>query len=294
MNDTWSRRNVLIGGAMLAGLTAVPSLLSACSTKSNEETLKKIQDQGYVTVGFAGEPPYAFTAQGKLTGSAPAVHREIFKALNVGELRGKSVEFGSLIPGLNSGRFDVVTAGMFILPKRCQSVDFSEPEFSADTAFLVKSGNPRGITSYDDVANSSINLGIMSGAAEEGYARNAGVPEGRIKPVDTQQDGLDALVAGRTQAFALTSFSLRWLAKTNPDAGVEVTEPFVPTVDGKQQADYGGAVFRLEDDRLREAFNGELKKLRESGKLLELLQPFGFTERNIPPADVTTKKLCDR
>jgi polar amino acid transport system substrate-binding protein len=51
-------------------------------------------------------------------------------------------------------------------------------------------------------------------------------------------------------------------------------------------------VFRKGDDDLREAFNEELKKLRESGRLLELIEPFGFGPETIPPDDLTTEQLC--
>jgi polar amino acid transport system substrate-binding protein len=36
-------------------------------------------------------------------------------------------EWGSLIPGLNAGRFDIITAGMYITPKRCKNVAFTDP-----------------------------------------------------------------------------------------------------------------------------------------------------------------------
>jgi hypothetical protein len=37
-----------------------------------------------------------------------------------------------------------------------------------------------------------------------------------------------------------------------------------------------------------------LKQAKESGELLRLLEPFGFTEDNIAPEGVTTAELCAR
>jgi len=254
--------------------------------------LEQAKERGYLTVGFAGEAPYAFQEGGKLTGQAPAVHTEIWKALGIGELRGVQVDFGQLIPGLNAKRFDAVAAGMFVLPERCAQAAFSEPVYCAPQAFLVPKGNPKKITDYKSVAAAGIKLGVLPGAVEGIHAKKLGVADGNIVEIATQRDGLAALEAGRVQAFGLTSISLRNMLKDEPDAPLELTEPFTPVVDGKEQLGCGAAVFRKDSTDLLEAFNGELAKLKESGKLLELMKPFGFGEETIPEADVTTDKLC--
>jgi polar amino acid transport system substrate-binding protein len=73
----------------------------------------------------------------------------------------------------------------------------------------------------------------------------------------------------------------------------EVTDGFVPVLDGKEQIQAGGFVFRKGETDLVDAFNTELDKLHESGDWLEIVTPFGFTEDNLPPDDVTTAKLCE-
>jgi polar amino acid transport system substrate-binding protein len=295
---TWSRRDFLRRGAVLAGLVAAPGLVAACQRAEapgpagQRSTLDKVKQQGYITVGFAGEAPYAYQEGGKLTGEDPAVHREIWKAVGVNDLRGVQVEFGQLIPGLNANRFDVVAAGMFIRPDRCQQAAFSEPVYCAPQAFLVPKGNPKNISDYQSVAKAGIQLGVLSGAVEGTQAAKLGVPDRNIVELASQRDGLAALSAGRIGAFALTSISLRNMIKDDPSAPVELTKPFVPVIDGKEDLGCGGAVFRKADNDLREAFNAELAKLKQSGRLLQLIQPFGFGPETIPPADVTTAKLC--
>lgn len=243
-------------------------------------------------MGFAGEAPYAYQDGGKLTGQAPAVHTEIWKSLGIQELRGVQVDFGQLIPGLNAKRFDVVAAGMFILPERCAQAAFSEPVYSAPQAFLVPKGNPKQIGDYGSVAKAGITLGVLPGAVEGIHAKKVGVADNKIIEVASQRDGLAALKAGRIQAFGLTSISLRNILQQESSPEVELTTPFVPVIDGKEQLGCGAAVFRKDTEDLRNAFNAELAKLKESGKLLELMQPFGFGPETIPGADITTEKLC--
>jgi polar amino acid transport system substrate-binding protein len=297
----WSRRSFLTGALGGAGLLMTPGLLAACSrtepgggtATGAGGTLERIKDSGVVRVGFAGEAPYGFKKDGKLTGQAPALHREIFSRLGVETLEGTLTDFGQLIPGLNADRFDVVSAGMFITPERCANAAFSEPTYVATAALMVPAGNPKGLSDFASLAEAGVQVGVLQGAVEEGYATANGVDPGKISTLGTQQDALDALLAGRIDVIALTSISLRWLARTNPDAEVEVTDSFVPVVDGEEQVGAGGAVFRSEDADLRDAFNAELAKVLADPELYtSLVGEFGFTEAEIPPEDVTTESLC--
>ena len=294
----WTRRDFLGRSALLTALAAGGGTLAACSSTDGGGdgggggALEQARNQGYITVGFAGEAPYAYKEGGDLTGEAPAVHREIWGALGIDEVRGVQVDFGQLIPGLNARRFDAVAAGMFILPERCRQAAFSEPVYCAPSAFLVESGNPDDLTDFASVADAGITLAVLPGAVEGIYAKKSGVSDDNLIEVASQRDGLAALEAGRAGAFALTSISLNNIVKDNPDTDVEVTEPFTPVVDGEEQRGCGGAVFRTQDDDLRKAFNRELAKIKKSGTLLDLIRPFGFGKETIPPDDVTTKQLC--
>lgn len=281
-----------------------PSLLAAC-TQTDPETgqpktggeeggslLDKLKESGTVKIGFAGEEPYGFKQDGKPTGESPAVVGYIFEQLGVPNMEATVAEFKTLIPALTAGRFDVVAAGMSILPERCEQAAFSEPVYVGSTAIMVKEGNPKGVTDLKSVAElPDFKLGVMTGAVEKDFATAAGVKEGQIETVASQQDGVDQVKAGRIDGFCLTSFSLNWIAKKNE--GVEVTKPFVPVIDGEEQSGAGGAVFRKENTDLLDAFNAELKKLHENKeKFLELISPFGFDESAIPPPDLTTEQLC--
>ena len=298
-NSQWSRRTLLRSAAVGGGLLTVPGLLAACSKtepgtgESKENTLDKIKKQGYVTIGFAGEQPYGFKKGDKLVGEAPTLHKHIFEALGVKKMKGVLTDFNSLIPGIKADRFDVVSAGMAITPERCKEVIFSEPEFVGATALLVKKGNPEKLTDLKAVAKAGVKVGVLQAAVEKDYATEAGVKSGNIKEFAKQQDGLDALVAGRVQAFALTDISLHWLANINKGKPVEVTESFQPKLKGEPQSSAGGAVFRRSDTELRDAFNKELKKITsDPAEYVKLIGQYGFNKTNVPPASVTTASLC--
>ncbi len=289
-----SRRGFLIrGGLVTGGLIAGPALLSACeeANPGGGSKLDTLKSDNRITVGIAGEQPYAFLDQGELTGMDPTVQKAIWNAVGIDNVEAKQVAFESLIPGLNAGDFDVIAAGMFINPERCEQAAFSEPMYCAPNAFLVPTGNPDNITDFESVAKAGIKLGVFSGAVEGDYARGAGVSGGNIVTVPDMATGATQLEQGRIRAIALTSITLNWHLEQNPDMDAEVTEPFTPVVDGEEVLGCGAAVFQKGDTDLIEAFNEELQKLKDSGELAELVEPFGF-EGTTPPDDVTTESLC--
>ncbi|MBQ1090612.1 ectoine/hydroxyectoine ABC transporter substrate-binding protein EhuB [Streptomyces sp. B93] len=291
-----SRRGFLTRTAAVGGAVAVPGLITACSktdTGGDGEgsRLDQLKEQGYVKVAYANEAPYGYEENGELKGEAPTLHREIFKALGVEELRPTFSEWDGLIPGLQAGKYDVISAGMAIIPERCEKALFSEPEFISPTALMVKAGNPKKITDLASAKEAGATIGVMSGAVEKGYATAAGISEGDIKTLQKPQDGADAVKGGRIDAFLLTGISLNWLAKNN--SGLEVTDSFVPEVDGVKQYSPGGAVFRKGSEDLRDAFNRELKKITsDPDRYVQLVGEYGFGKDTIPPADLKTAELC--
>lgn len=295
------RRGFLTGSALFGALALSPGLIAGCTRTqagtgapaADGELLERLRDQGFVRVGFAGEAPYGFHDGGDLAGEAPTLHREVFTALGIPELRPTLTDFGTLIPGLLADRFDVVSAGMSITPDRCAKVIFSEPEFISPTALMVRRGNPKRLTDLASCAERGATVGVLAAAVEASYAKAAGVPDGAVKTLAKQQDGLDALLAGRIDAFALTGISLRWLARTNRDAAVEVGTPFVPVIDGVRRLSAGGAVFRPGARGLRDAFDRELVKITgDPARYVRLLGRYGFTEREVPPRTLRTADLC--
>lgn len=294
---TNSRRALVAAGSALA-LTA----LAACTSteggagggggdaEGGGSLLEQLQEEGSITVGFAGEAPYSYEEDGELTGATVALHREIFSELGIDDVEGMSTEFGSLIPGLNANRFDAVSAGMSILPERCEQAAFSEPEFMYTTAFLVPEGNPDNLSDMQSAADAGITLATLTGAIETSYAEDLGIENLQVA---TPQDGLDAVTSGRADALALSGIALTNLAE-NASAPVEVTDSFVAVIDGVPQIGAGGTVFRTEDTELLEAYNEQLAEIvSDEERYLSIMGEFGFTETERPVEGLTTEALCE-
>src|SRR5690349_6181942 len=278
-----TRRSFIRLAAVAA--SAAPLSLRALAAS----TLERARQDGFIRVGFANEAPFGFaTPEGKLTGEAPEVAKAVLKAIGIPQVDGVLTEFGSLIPGLKAKRFDIIAAGMFITPKRCAEIAFSEPSYGIGQAMLVKSGNPKKIVDYGSiVANKDLKLAVMAGAVEAGYAKDAGIPQAQLVVLPDQSSLLAAVQAGRADAAALTALSIADMAKKGE--GVESTKPF-GEVAGKSVKGHGGFGFRKEDTDLYEAFNKELKAFLGTPEHLALVTPLGFGKDYLP--NKTTEQLC--
>ncbi|MCQ9183825.1 ectoine/hydroxyectoine ABC transporter substrate-binding protein EhuB [Streptomyces sp. IBSBF 2953] len=251
--------------------------------------LDVLRDQGSVKIGIASEPPIGYVGDdGQATGEAPAIAKAIFKKLGIDDVKPVPVDFAALIPGLKARQFDVVSAGMYINPVRCEQVLFADPDYLMLDAFIVKKGNPHGIRTYDDVKKKGLKLATGKAAAQTDYAKAAGIGDVLVLP--DQVAGLDAVTQGRVDAFAATRITVK--SAVAGSRRVSATEPFQPVVDGKPAYGAGGFAFRQSERNLRDAFNAELLKLKRDDyrELLEIVGPFGFTKDDM--TGLTAKELC--
>ncbi|WP_226533629.1 ectoine/hydroxyectoine ABC transporter substrate-binding protein EhuB [Microbacterium paraoxydans] len=289
-----STRIHLRAGAVAASAALIVTL-AACSSGTEEQsgsTLEQLQNDGKITVAIADERPYSWVEGGEPTGATIAMHREIFSNMGIDDVEVVEVDWNSLIPGLKAGRFDAISAGMSILPERCEEAAFSDPEIMYTTTLMVPEGNPRGLTDLDSVVDDpDVTLAVLGGGIESGYAEKLGISN--TVSVDNAQSGMDLVANGRADAFAMTAISLNWMADNNPDAGVETTEAFVQEIDGVPQIGAGSTVFRTGDTELLDAYNEQLAAITgDEQAYLDLVGEYGFTAENLPPSDLTTAQLC--
>ena len=274
---------------LIALLTAALAFVAAGFAQS---TLEQARERGFIRVGFANEVPYAYAnPDGTLTGEAVEVARAVFQELGIPEMDGVLTEFGSLIPGLQANRFDVITAGMYVTPSRCEQVAFADPEYQIGEGIVVPAGNPMSITSYEDIAaNPEIRVGTGAGWLEYDYMVAMGVAENQIVTFPDAPSGMAGLQANRIDVFTGTSLTMREISsRTN---GVEFVDAFVqPVIDGETVISYGAAAFRVADADFRDAYNEVLNALKADGRLAEIIAPFGFGATELP-GTMTAAEIC--
>ncbi len=294
-----SERDTVFGAGLVVVLLVVmfgaATYFQVGKANESKDSLTRLREGDSIRIGYANEAPYGFlnSETGRVTGEAPEIARAILTKVGVKKIEPVVTEFGSLIPGLKAGRFDLIAAGMYITPERCKEAAFSNPTYKIGEAFVVLKNNPLGLHSFEDVAeNEKARIGVMGGAQEHRYARALGVPEDRIVVVPDYPTGLTALKSGRLDCVAATVLTAHDLLHKDTSQKLELAQPFTdPIIDGKSVQGYGAFAFRKEDTALVAAFNKELASFIGSPEHLALVKPFGFSEATLP-GDMTAERLC--
>lgn len=286
------RGGVLLG---LLGLAAAAwFLLGRGGAPPAGGTLARARAEGVIRVAYANEAPFGYEdpATGRVTGEAPEIARVLFARLGIPRIEPTVADFGALIDGLKAGRWDVVAAGMYITPRRCREVAFSNPTYVVREALLVRAGNPLGLDGYGSLgAHATARLAVLGGSVQDAYARKLGVPDARIEVFADYATALVALRAGRVDALAATRLTAADLLR-KAGTGLEAAEPFEePVIDGRVVRGHGAFAFRPADVELRAAFDAELAGFLGTPEHLELVAPFGFGPHTLP-GEATAAELC--
>ncbi len=250
---------------------------------------------GVVRIGYANEAPFAYYDHetGKLVGESVEVTRHILKKMGVADFEGVLTEFASLIPGLKAGRFDVIAAGMWIIPPRCREINFSEPISCIGQGFIVKVGNPLDLHGYEDVArHPRARLAVVAGGVELRFARAVGLAQDRILIFPDAPSAIAGLQADRVDALAGPVPAHKDMLRKAGDPSLERAQPFdIPDVTGEPSHLCSGIGFRKDDVQFLEEFDRHLKSFIGTDQHLEMIGAFGFTETELP-AGVSREELC--
>jgi polar amino acid transport system substrate-binding protein len=261
-------------------LAAMPALA--------ETTLDKVMESGEVNIGIGNAPPWAgVDSDGKLVGAAPEIAVEVLKRMGIENVSPTIVDYGAMIPGLNAGRFDMVAAGMYIIPDRCNIVSYSEPDLCDAEAFVVPKGNPMQFTNYEDVVNhESAILIVCGGCGQEKAARDAGVPSERLLLINDEQNALGMLTSGRADVYSYPVLSANGaIRKGGFEDAVEVVAPLKGVPVG-----CGAAVFRKEDTTFRDAYDAKLAEIKADGSFAKILDAYNFSTEF--PTQTSRGELC--
>ncbi len=174
-----------------------------------------------------------------------------------------SMDFDSLIPALQSGKIDVIAAGMSITPERRKIVAFTVPYWEADQAVLVKKGSGFMPKSIEDLKDKKI--GVEIGTTGDDYisriAKNLSI---EVKKYKSFVLAVQDLINGRIDAVVLDSPVAKMFTKKYP-----VVIAFTIKTGEK----YGFAV-RKSDTELLEKLNKALKEIMSSSEWSKLVEKY--------------------
>ncbi|WP_394549436.1 glutamine ABC transporter substrate-binding protein GlnH [Pantoea sp. SGAir0183] len=197
--------------------------------------------------------PFEFKQGDKYVGFDIDLWNAIAKKMNVSyELR--PMDFGGLIPGLQSRNLDVAMAGITITEPRKQVVDFSDGYYNADLLIAVKSNNT-SITKFGDLVGKKV--GLKQGTAAATFMK------GKYKADYVEFPNIDNayldLQAGNLDAVVHDSPNVLYYVKTAGDGKIKA----VGENDSILPQQYGFAMQK--NSPLTPKVNAALKALRADG-----------------------------
>ncbi|WP_299362746.1 ectoine/hydroxyectoine ABC transporter substrate-binding protein EhuB [uncultured Paracoccus sp.] len=249
---------------------------------------ERIEAGDPIRIGFANELPFAYPGEnGEPRGFVNAHTLGVLESMGHTNIEPVQTDWGGLIPGLQAGRFDIITGGMNILAARCENVAFSEPMARIGDGFLVPEGNPKGLGNYEDIRETGAVMVTGAGYSNIQAARDAGVEDGNIMQVPGPTEILAAVRAGRADAGAGTYFTMRQLADS-ANGELEVSDPDAMP---EESFNWAGIGFRKDDQDFVDAFNATQADYLGSEEMLAAVAEYGYGEATLP-GDVTTEWVC--
>lgn len=251
-------------------------------------TLEQAKSDG-VTIAIANEPPWMkLEPDGSPAGLGPERDEAILKEVGVTKFTGQMMEYGAMIPAIQSGRATLSSSGaLFVKPERCRAVIFSNPVSCSGEAFILPVALVGKVNSYKDVADQSLKIGVCGGCSEQKLAIEGGVKADNIVVFPDGTSGMKLLADKRIDVLAHDSSTAAELQKR---VGDPVTMRVVPVAGTKLSC--AAAAFSKDSVELRDAYNEGLRKIIASGKYLEILKKYGREQGAIDIDKVTTEQLC--
>jgi len=257
---------------------AAGAALSTMATAQDMSLIEKFKTDG-VRVGIAGYAPYGYKqVDGSFTGEQVEVVQHVLSEMGITDIEYIAMDFGALIPSQVAGRIDLAAAGIYIRPERCEQVLFSEPTFGQGAAYVVKTGNPKGLNNFKDIAaTDGAVLAVLAGGTEEDLAKRDGVPDEKLLKVSDKAAGIAAVLSGRADGFALSAFAIADIARTAGELiGVESSGSITDDM----------AAFAA----FRDQFDAIQADYMASGGYAEMAAAWGFGPADGPALDMNT--LC--
>ncbi len=241
-----------------------------------------------IRLGFAAAPPWAYAGDdGSAKGFVNDITIGVLEKMGYTDIEPVLTDWAGLIPSINAERVDIVTGGMYILPARCANMDFSEPIGVFGDAFVVPAGNPKGVSTYQEIIDQGLIMVAPAGYNTIADAKEAGVPAGNIMEVPGTTEMLAAIRAGRADAGATNALEAQRVQDMSDE--VEMTDPLAFPAENRTPVGVG---FHPDDDAFREEFNAALAEYLGSDEMMEKVASESYIAAFLPDGQ-TTEAACN-
>lgn len=175
--------------------------------------------------------------------------------------------FPALIPALTAKKINLISASMFVTPKRQEVIDFSVPVYAYGEAMFVAASDKKDYT-IDQLKGEAVGAQIGSTYAEALQALGV---FGQVKLYDSIADMMRDVVLGRIKAGFGDRPIVAYQISRNPTLGVRLVGGYRPL----HQGEVALAVAKGNSQLLSEV-NASITKFEKNGALAKILSKYGL------------------
>ena len=247
--------------------TTAPADSAAETEAPAEEAADSTAASGKLTMATeATFPPYEYYDGDAIVGIDVEVAQAIAAKLGM-ELEVTDIAFDSIIPGVQTGKYDMGMAGMTVTDERKEQVNFSDSYATGVQVVIVKDDS--AIASVDDLFADGANTVVGTQAGTTGFIyatsdiEDAGL--GTVKSFGKTTDAVEALKNGQVDCVILDNEPAKALVAANEGLHILDTEYAVE--------DYAIAIAKENTDLL-EKVNKALAELTADGTLQSIVDKY--------------------
>ena len=247
---------------ILLALVMVASIFTSCSKSGT--TLASVKKKGKLSIATSPDfPPFeSLTDSTKVEGIEIDILQLICDKLGV-ELEINQMDFDSVLPGVQAGKFDVGVSGISITEKRKKNVLFTDPYCLAAQAIVVTESSP--IKSKADLEGKKVS--VQTGTTAESYTMENGYS---VSSFAANSDAETALTSGKVDAWVIDDLTAAEMVKAYNETA---TEKLVVLDDPMTTEPYAFA-FALGSDDLVKEINTILNGLVKDGTVAAIFEKY--------------------
>ena len=247
--------------ALILTTLLVLSCMTACASG---KTLADVQKAGKLTIATSPDfPPFEYLAEdGSVVGIEIDILNLVCAELGV-ELDIQQMDFDSVLPGVQTGKYDLGASGISVTPEREENTLFTVPYCLAAQAIVVLKDSP--ITRKADLEGKSV--AVQTGTTAEEFCMGAGYT---VNAYTANTDAQQALLTGKVDAWVIDDLTAADMVKLyNADNG----ETLVVLPEAMTTEPYAFAFMKGSDD-LAGPINEVLNKLLADGTIAEIFAKY--------------------
>lgn len=246
------KKIVSLGLAVVMALAMMTGFVACKNEKGNVLTMAT----------NAEFPPYEYWEGDKIVGIDAEIAALIADELGM-KLKIESIEFGSIVAGVETGKFDFGMAGMTVTEERLKSVNFSTTYATGIQVVIVKEGSE--ITSLDALsAKADLKIGVQQDTTGDIFATDEFGEDAMLR-YNKGADAVQALVTGKVDCVIIDNEPAKAFVAANTGLKILETEYAIE--------DYAICVAKENEDLLNK-INAAIDKFQKNGKIDEIINKY--------------------